>query len=203
MVDRPSAHAARRGGGRGRQRRGPDDRRGDVGLALIVGDPSFAYVVEYANRDLPWQYALSAIWAGQAGSLLIWAWFLGLLAAVHRLRPRREPSSLCEPAFALLMAYLAFLTSLMVFGADPMAPSLSSARLGEGLSPLLQHPAMLIHPPIVFLGYAGWAVPFALAMAAMLGGRGDTRWVARGPLLGAVCVARAGRRHPPRRPLGL
>ena len=75
------------------------------------------------------------------------------------------------------MAYLCFLVAIMVFAADPMQPSLVARNTGDGLSPLLQHPAMLVHPPIVFLGYAAWAVPFALAVAALFSGRLDTTWI--------------------------
>ncbi len=66
------------------------------------------------------------------------------------------------------MAYCGFLTATMVFAADPMEANIAPGEEGAGLSPLLQHPAMLIHPPIVFLGYAAWAVPCALAIAALL-----------------------------------
>ena len=65
----------------------------------------------------------------------------------------------------------------MIFAADPMAPSLVPGAKGDGLSPLLQHPAMLIHPPIVFLGYAAWGIPFALAAAALISGRLDDAWL--------------------------
>ena len=82
-----------------------------------------------------------------------------------------------ELAFGTQMTYLAFLLAIMVFAADPMAPSLVPGAKGEGLSPLLQHPAMLIHPPIVFLGYAAWGVPFALAAAALISGRLDNAWL--------------------------
>ena len=145
--------------------------------ALAARDFSFAYVAEYSSRGLPWQFALSAFWVGQAGSLLMWAWFLGILALVYRFRPRRGTDPLLDPAFGVLAAYLAFLVAVMVFGADPMEPSLSSLTEGDGLGPALQHPAMLIHPPLVFLGYAGWAVPFAIAVAALLTGRLDAGWI--------------------------
>ena len=145
--------------------------------ALLAKDFRFAYVAEYCSRLLPWYYALSAFWVGQAGSLLLWAWLLGLLAIGYRFWPRRQPSPLREPAFAVLMAYLCFLVATMVFGADPMQPSIAAPQDGDGLSPLLQHPAMLLHPPVVFLGYAGWAVPFALAVVALISGRLDTTWI--------------------------
>ncbi len=149
---------------------------GLLGWALLVKDFRFAYVAQYSSRDLPWHYSLSAFWVGQAGSLLLWAWFLGLLALAYRFWPARQPSPLREPAFGVAMAYLCFLMAVMVFDADPMQPSLSTLTEGAGLNPLLQHPAMLIHPPIVFLGYAGWTIPFALAVTALVTGRTDASW---------------------------
>ena len=148
-----------------------------LGWALVAKDFRFAYVAEYSSRELPWHYSLSAFWGGQAGSLLLWAWLLGLLALAYRFGPRRETSPLVEPAFAVLVAYLGFLVAIMVFGADPMEPSTSVPSEGAGLGPSLQHPVMLVHPPVIFLGYAGWAVPFALAVAGLVAGRLDAHWV--------------------------
>jgi cytochrome c-type biogenesis protein CcmF len=147
-----------------------------LAVALLVGDFRFAYVAQYSSRLLPWHYALSAFWVGQAGSLLFWAWSVGVLAIIYRFWPRRTPSPLREPALAVLLAYQCFLVAIMVFGADPMQPSLAVPRDGAGLSPLLQHPAMLLHPPVVFLGYAACAIPFALAAAALLSCRLDAGW---------------------------
>ena len=144
--------------------------------ALASKDFRFAYVAEYSSRSLPWHYALSALWVGQAGSLLVWAWFLGVVVALYRLLSRREPGPLREPALAVAMLCLWFLVAVMVFAADPMRPSLGEPREGAGLSPLLQHPAMLIHPPVVFAGYALWTIPFALAVAALLAGQLDATW---------------------------
>jgi cytochrome c-type biogenesis protein CcmF len=141
---------------------------GVLALALFNKDFHFHYVAQYSSRLLPWYYSLSALWVGQAGSLLLWAWMLALVAHVFSIRSRRNASPLRYPAFGVLMAYICFLVTTMVFAADPMEAQLASAAEGEGLSPLLQHPAMLIHPPIVFLGYAAWAVPFALAIGALL-----------------------------------
>ena len=143
-----------------------------LATALVTRDFRFQYVMEYSDQHLPWHYALSALWVGQAGSLLVWAWLLAVLATIFRFWPGRQPDALREPAFALLMAYLCFLLAVMVFGADPLQASLSPLGSGSGLSPALQHPAMLVHPPIVFLGYAAWGVPCALALAALMGGPG-------------------------------
>ncbi len=135
--------------------------------ALLVKDFSFQYVAQYSSRLLPWHYSLSALWVGQAGSLLLWAWLLGLLALVFRCWPGTKSTPLRDPAFGILMAYCGFLTATMVFAADPMQRDIAPGQEGAGLSPLLQHPAMLIHPPIVFLGYATWAIPCSLAIAAL------------------------------------
>lgn len=162
-----------------------------LGQALYVKDFAFTYVAQYSSRLLPWHYSLSALWVGQAGSLLLWAWMLGVLSLVFRrqavLRNRRADSAeggptstddhLADYGFGLLMAYLCFLTATMVFAADPMEPNVAQSGDGLGLSPLLQHPAMLIHPPVVFLGYAGWAVPCALTIAALAHGGLDRRWL--------------------------
>lgn len=162
--------------------------------ALFQKDYRYAYVSQYSSELLPWYYSLSALWVGQAGSLLLWAWFCGLLALVYAWWPWRQPSRLREPSFAVLMGYVCFLVAIMVFAADPMEPSVSMPRDGVGLSPLLQHPSMLIHPPIVFLGYALWTVPFALVTVALASGRLDASWVrqARPWALAAWIVLGAG-----------
>jgi cytochrome c-type biogenesis protein CcmF len=144
--------------------------------ALAHSDFRFAYVVQNSNRTLPWYYAISALWVGQAGSLLLWSWFLGVVALLYRFWPRKQIDCNHDLTFGVLLTYLVFLAAIMVFAADPMEPSLSIPREGLGMSPLLQHPAMLVHPPVIFLGYAIWAVPFALALSALLTGRIDRRW---------------------------
>ncbi len=143
--------------------------------ALVSRDFSYEYVANYSSRLLPWQYRLSALWVGQAGSLLLWAWMLGAMAIALRFLPTVD-SVLCRTAFGLVMGNVCFLVAVMVFAADPMAPSLTTPTEGTGLSPLLQHPNMLVHPPIVFLSYAAWAVPCALALAALGHGRLDATW---------------------------
>jgi cytochrome c-type biogenesis protein CcmF len=147
-----------------------------LAYALVTKDFRFEYVTQYSDPLLPWHYSLSALWVGQAGSLLVWGWFVAVLAAIFRYASRRLTRELRELAFGAQMAYLAFLLVIMIFAADPMATALVPGAKGEGLSPLLQHPAMLIHPPIVFLGYAAWGVPFAIAFAALVSGRLNETW---------------------------
>jgi cytochrome c-type biogenesis protein CcmF len=147
-----------------------------LALALVERDFRFEYVTQYASRFLPWQYCLSALWVGQAGSLLLWAWMICFVALLLRKLPGPD-TELRGTAFGLVMANVCFLVAVMVFAADPMASNPVAADEGAGLSPLLQHPSMLIHPPIVFLAYSMWTVPCALALAALWQGRLDQAWL--------------------------
>ena len=142
---------------------------------LIVKDFRFEYVAHYTSLQLPWYYTLSALWVGQAGSLLLWTWLLALLSIVFLLTAPRE-GRLRTGAFGILLANVCFLIAIMVFAADPMKASLATRSEGLGLSPLLQHPSMLIHPPIVFLAYAAWTIPFAVAASALIFGEIHGGW---------------------------
>lgn len=167
---------------------------GVLGRALLMRDFSYAYVAEYSHEQLPWHYSLSALWVGQEGSMLLWTWLLALVTAVFVAQARQLNARLRYGSQAVLMAYLCYLLAIIVFAADPLKPSLTSSVEGMGLSPLLMHPAMLIHPPIVFLGYAAWGIPFALAIAALTDPTGDTHWLraARNWTLFAWTVLGAG-----------
>ena len=147
--------------------------------ALLTGDQRLAYVARYSSPDLPRHYALAAFWVGQAGSLLLWAWLAGMAMLLLQISLRRRQSPLSDPALGILAGYLCFLVVLMTFGADPMKLASPAAAPGPGLVPELRHPAMLLHPPVIFLSYATWAVPFALALAALLTGRLDAEWLRR------------------------
>ena len=129
-LEMPTSFAATRRNWGGRCRLSAADAgQCDPRRSVVGKDFRFAYVAQYSSRLLPWYYAFSAFWVGQAGSLLFWAWSVGILAMIYRFWPRRTPSPLREPAFAILMAYQCFLVAIMVFGADPMQPSLvDSAR---------------------------------------------------------------------------
>ena len=142
---------------------------------------------------LPWRYSLSALWVGQAGSLLLWTWMTAVIAMLLRLLPTAD-IQLRNTAFGLVMANVFFLVVVMVFAADPMAPSLIAANQGAGLSPLLQDPSMLIHPPIVFLAYSVWAVPCALALAALITRTFGHNMDANGPAMGTISMDTSRRR---------
>ena len=152
---------------------------GILAVALLAKDFRFEYVAQYTSRQLPWHYSLSSLWVGQAGSLLLWCWLTSLLAVIFRVVPAKIPGSdeLRDPAVAVIMAFCCFLTANLVFAVDPMAASVAAPTDGIGLNPLLQHPAMLIHPPIVFLAYAAWAIPCALVVAALATNQLSTHWI--------------------------
>jgi cytochrome c-type biogenesis protein CcmF len=145
--------------------------------ALVVKDFQFAYVAQYSSLKLSWYYSLSAFWVGQSGSLLFWAWLLGVSALVFRFWPNNPPSVLKKTSFAIILLYLFFLVAVLLFAADPTEASIGLPKDGLGMGPSLQHPVMLIHPPIVFLGYAIWTIPFALALAGLILGQVDTDWI--------------------------
>ena len=145
-----------------------------LACGLILKDFRLEYVTHYTSRQLPWHYALSSLWVGQAGSLLLWTWLLAALSLVFQITA--PAGRLRAGALGILLANVCFLTAIMVFAADPMKASLVTRSEGLGLSPLLQHPSMLIHPPIVFLAYAAWTVPFALATSALLVGDVNGPW---------------------------
>lgn len=165
-----------------------------LGAALVTKDFSFAYVAQYSSRRLPWHYSLSALWVGQAGSLLLWCWLTVLLASVYRFARSHTVDPIRDPTFGLLMLLSWFLVATTIFAVDPAAASLGRPEEGSGLSPLLQHPAMLIHPPVIFLGYAAWSIPMALSLSALWTGRLDEGWIhaARGWALFAWAVLGGG-----------
>ncbi|MCS7006545.1 MAG: cytochrome c biogenesis protein CcsA, partial [Gaiellaceae bacterium] len=144
--------------------------------ALLRNDFSFVYVARTTSEALPTAYTVSAFWGGQEGSLLLWLLVLTGLSAlvVARRRPwERELVAWVTPVLGGVAAFFAF---LLVAVASPFATQVAPAD-GAGMNPSLQNPYMLAHPPMLYLGYVGLAVPFAFAMGALLSGRTDERWL--------------------------
>jgi cytochrome c-type biogenesis protein CcmF len=146
-------------------------------VALLKNDFNVAYVASYSSRNLPTAYKLSAFYGGQAGSLLFWSVVLALFAAAAQwLSPRR---------YAYLMPYVASVTSVVtlffvavtMFGANPFERLAFTPMDGRGLNPQLQNPGMVIHPPMLYLGYVSITIPFAFAVAALLTRRLDVGWL--------------------------
>lgn len=136
--------------------------------AIFSNDFSLAYVVRESNRALPAPYKLAALWSGQEGSLLLWAWLLTGYTFVLRLRHRVD-ERLIAFASTILAAIEVFFLLLLNFAALPFAQVAGQVPPdGFGMNPLLQYPEMVIHPPPLYLGYVGFSVPFALALAALI-----------------------------------
>jgi len=158
-------------------------------LVLILRhDFRFEYIVGYTSRDLPTLYLLSAFWAGQSGTFLLWA----LLAALVGYALHRRASF--EPAVTML-AYLptvgVLLGLMLAPSGDPFRLAASTPPDGRGLNPLLQDPWMASHPPLVFLGYAAMAAPFALALAAIVRRR-EQDWLRPGAIWALVSFVSLG-----------
>ena len=144
--------------------------------ALLRHDFSFAYVARTTSEALPTGYTLSAFWGGQEGSLLLWLLILtGFGATAVRLNRRwaRDLIVWVVPVFAAVATFFAF---LVVAIASPFVTQAAPPD-GAGMTPSLQNPYMLAHPPLLYLGYVGLTVPFAFALGALLSGRLDERWL--------------------------
>ncbi|MEE9165609.1 MAG: heme lyase CcmF/NrfE family subunit, partial [Nitrospinota bacterium] len=145
--------------------------------AFISRDFSIEYVVHYSNRDLSLFYTISAFWAGQKGSLLLWTIVLSIFSTIVSIQNRHKNRELIPYVMIILHAVLAFFIFLMDFSTNPFEKSFETPADGHGLNPMLQNPAMMFHPPTLYLGYVGFTVPFAFAMAALITGRLSDIWI--------------------------
>ncbi|MGC2164293.1 MAG: heme lyase CcmF/NrfE family subunit [Silvibacterium sp.] len=136
-----------------------------------------AYILHHSNRALDWKYKFAALWSGQEGSLLLWAWLLAAYGFVLRVRHKVDVK-LTAYASTILAGVQVFFLLLLNFPATPF--SLVSGPVpadGFGLNPLLQYPEMVIHPPMLYLGYVGFAVPFAFALGALMMRYPGEKWI--------------------------
>jgi len=150
--------------------------------ALLTGDFRFSYVAENSNRAMPAIYKLTAWWGGQAGSLLLWSWLLSTYAAVVIFTNRRKHRDFMPYVVAVLSTVQAFFLILNTFVVSPFQmlavnKDITAVPDGNGLNPLLQYPAMAIHPPMLYLGYVGFAVPFAFAIGSLITRQPGDGWI--------------------------
>jgi cytochrome c-type biogenesis protein CcmF len=144
--------------------------------ALHARDFSFTYVAEHSARQLPFPYSVSAFWGGQEGSLLLWLLVLTGLGSLALTLNRDLIRSLLPWTVPVLGGVATFFAFLLVFVSSPFERQAAPLD-GSGLVPSLQNPYMMIHPPLLYLGYVGLTIPFAFAAGALLSGRVDERWI--------------------------
>jgi cytochrome c-type biogenesis protein CcmF len=155
---------------------------------LVTSNFQNEYVASITNRAMPLYYKLAALWGGQAGSLLFWTWILSTYAAIVTFRHRHRRTDLVPTAVGVMSVTSLFFLALNIFAENPFrelaleqggtATSIPFTPAdGRGLNPLLQHPVMVIHPPILYLGYVGMVVPFAFAIAALATRELGNAWI--------------------------
>ncbi|MBL7013564.1 MAG: heme lyase CcmF/NrfE family subunit [Candidatus Marinimicrobia bacterium] len=146
---------------------------------LIIGNFDLDYVAHYTSNETPIIYKITALWAGQAGSMLFWLAILSLYAIVVVLQNKREHITLMPWVIIVITIVQLFFLGMTNFVTNPFEPTNADFIVmnGNGLNPLLQNPTMAIHPPMLYLGYVGFTIPFAFAIAALIKKDASSLWV--------------------------
>ena len=163
---------------------------------LVTGRFEYEFVSSVTSRSMPVYLRITALWGGQSGSLVFWSWLLSAFASAVTLRKWDRDQEFLPWVIVVSLVTLAFFVSLNVFFENPfrsfwrlpsgditiamIRPQLASLfvpRDGRGLNPLLRHPGMIIHPPMLYLGFVSFVIPYAFAIAALITGRTDDRWI--------------------------
>ena len=144
--------------------------------AFVQQDFSVKYVADNSNSLLPMVYRFTAVWGSHEGSLLLWVLMLGIWNAAVALWSRHLPEVVVARVLGVIGLVAIGFLSFMIFTSNPFMRLLPAAAEGHDLNPLLQDPGMIIHPPMLYIGYIGFVVPFAFAIAALLEGKVDARW---------------------------
>ena len=150
-----------------------------VGLinSFLNHDFSVLYVAKNASLDLPIFYLATAMWGGHEGSLLLWAWLLSVYIAIAAWRHWKSHSISMPYVLAILGALLLGFLLLVLFLSTPFERLIPPPFDGRDLNPLLQDPGMVFHPPFLYMGYVGFAIPYAFAMAALITGQAGEEWL--------------------------
>jgi cytochrome c-type biogenesis protein CcmF len=162
-----------------------------IEAAFARTDLSLAVVADHSSATTPAFYRLTAMWSSQEGSLLLWAFVLSIASSVVLAMTHRRHREIVPWATAVLAGLAAFFTGLMLFGANPFDRLSPPAVAGVGLEPLLRHPAMAIHPPMLYTGYVMFSIPFAFAIGALITRRLDASWIRatrRFALIAWICL---------------
>ncbi len=163
---------------------------------LVNGNYEVEYVASVTSNSMPLYLRVTALWGGQAGSLVFWSWLMAAFASAVTLRKWDRDREFLPWVILVSMVTLAFFLLLTLFVENPferiwMSPagaittsmfqpagtSLFTPQDGQGLNPLLRHPGMIIHPPMLYLGFVSFVIPYAFAVAALITGRTDDRWI--------------------------
>lgn len=163
---------------------------------LVAGRYEIEYVASVTSNSMPLYLRITAWWGGQAGSLVFWSWLLSLFTSAVTLRKWQRDREFLPWVIVVSLVTLAFFLTMVIFWENPFAKiwRLPSGQVmvamlqpansvlyplsnGQGLNPLLRHPGMIIHPPMLYLGFVAFVIPFAFAIAALVTGRTDDRWI--------------------------
>ena len=163
---------------------------------LVSGSYEFEYVASVTSNSMPLYLRVTALWGGQAGSLVFWTWLMSAFASAVTLRKWDRDREFLPWVIVVSLLTLAFFLILIIFLENPFAriwrvplgnpvvamfPPAGAELLvqtdGQGLNPLLRHPGMIIHPPMLYLGFVSFVIPYAFAIAALVTGRSDDRWI--------------------------
>jgi cytochrome c-type biogenesis protein CcmF len=163
---------------------------------LVTGHYEIEYVYSVTSNDMPFYLKVTALWGGQAGSLVLWSWLMSAFASAVTLRKWERDRELLPWVIVVTSVTLAFFLSLTILYENPFArwwqttagdfvprmfaPAGAVAITpmdGQGLNPLLRHPGMIVHPPMLYLGFVAFVIPYAFAIAALVTGHSDDRWI--------------------------
>ena len=146
---------------------------------LILGNFDLDYVAHYTSNETPLLYKITALWAGQSGSMLFWLAILSIYAIIVVLQNRKEHHLLMPWVIIVITIVQLFFLGMTNFVTNPFEPTNADFIVmnGNGLNPLLQNPTMAIHPPMLYLGYVGFTIPFAFAIAALIKKDASSLWI--------------------------
>lgn len=147
-----------------------------LGWSFATNDFSVLNVATNSNSQLPLHYRIAATWGSHEGSILLWALMLGIWTAAVTFFSRHLPEEMVARVLGVMGLVSAGFLLFTLLTSNPFARLLPAAEDGRDLNPLLQDPGMVIHPPVLYMGYVGFSVAFAFAVAALIGGRLDATW---------------------------
>ncbi|HNM64113.1 MAG TPA: cytochrome c biogenesis protein CcsA, partial [Accumulibacter sp.] len=144
--------------------------------AFVQDDFSVIYVAQHSNTLLPLQYRVAAVWGGHEGSLLLWVLMLALWMLAVALLSQQLPEHMAARVLGVLGLVSAGFLLFILLTSNPFERVLPAVEEGRDLNPLLQDPGLIFHPPMLYMGYVGFSVAFAFAIAALLSGQLDAAW---------------------------